>query len=52
MVIGFFLIVGTAGASDLDLITVKEIILKGGSGLLLILTGYVGLRLGGCEYVY
>lgn len=49
--IGFYILVGTAGASDLDLICMKEIIGRGGVGIGLLLAGYGGFKLGGSRYV-
>lgn len=51
MLIGLFILLGTAGASDLDLISTKEILGRGGVGIGLFLAGYGGLRLGGASYV-
>lgn len=52
MFIGFYVLVGTAGASDLDLIGMSDIISRGLIGIVLMLTGFIGVKIGGGRYVY
>lgn len=48
---GFILMLGMAGASDLGTIDLKTIILNGSISVILMLIGYFGLKVGGCNYV-
>lgn len=41
---GFFLIVGTAGASDLELIAISQILKQGAAGLALLAVGFLCCR--------
>lgn len=52
MLIGFVLILGTAGNSDLGLISFKTKVIKCLIGLVLIGIGYIGLKLNGSKAVY
>lgn len=49
--VGFVVMVGTAGASDLNTIDFETILVQGGIALALILIGFVGLKLSGWEYI-
>lgn len=51
MVAGLFLILCTAGSSDLNLIDFKTILIRGGIGLLLCVLGFVGLKASNWEYI-
>lgn len=44
MAAGFFVLLGTAGSSDLNLIDFKTALIQSGIGLALFGVGYVGLR--------
>lgn len=51
LVIGFILIVGTAGSSDLDLISIESLVIRMSIGVLLMAFGFIGLKLSAVEYV-
>lgn len=47
---GFIIVFGTVGASDLELIDLKRLMIRGGIGVLLITICFVGLTIGGYNY--
>lgn len=47
--LGLFIIIGTAGASDLESIGLKDFVIRGGIGLILMIIGLVGLEIGGFD---
>lgn len=49
---GFILMIGTVGASDLNIIDFEKIFVQASIALLLILVGFFGLKLSGFEYIY
>ena len=51
MFAGFIVMVGTAGASDLELIDWNTILKQSVISLVLMFVGYIGLRLSDCEYI-
>ena len=51
MLAGFYVILCTAGASDLNQINMSEIIVRGCIGVVLLLVSYIGLKLSGWEYI-
>ena len=48
---GFVTILGTAGASDLNLVTFNELLLRGVIGAGLLLIGYVGLKASNFKHI-
>lgn len=48
---GFMTIFGVAGASDLNLIDTNTLIVKSCIGVVLLLVGYIGLKLSGWKYI-
>lgn len=42
--VGFFIVLGTAGSSDLNLIDFKTIIIQGAIGVALVWIGFIGLK--------
>lgn len=44
VIVGFFLILGTAGRADLNLISFKMMFLQSALGLWLLVTGAIGLK--------
>lgn len=48
---GFVTILGTAGASDLNLIDVNTLLVRGCIGVGLLLIGYVGLKATNWKYI-
>jgi len=46
---GLFILIGSAGASDLNQISVERFIIQGLIGLFLLLVGGVGLKKGGYD---
>ena len=48
---GFMTIFGVAGASDLNLIDMNTIIVKSCIGVVLLVIGYIGLKLSGWKYI-
>ena len=46
---GLFILIGSAGASDLNQISVERFIIQGLIGLFLLLVGVVGLKKGGYD---
>ena len=51
MFIGFVLMVGTAGSSDLNLIDWDTILKQSLIALILMTVGFIGLKLSGWEYI-
>lgn len=52
MVVGFVIILGTAGSSDLGMIDDKAIVIRGAIGLACMVVGYCGAKLSGANYLY
>ena len=48
---GFVVMIGTAGASDLNTIDFETSLIQSGIAIALILFGFVGLKLSGWEYI-
>ena len=48
---GFILMIGTVGASDLNIIDFEKIFVQASIAMLLILAGFFGLKLSGWEYI-
>ena len=51
MLAGFILMIGTAGASDLNMVDFEKIFLQASIAMLLILVGFFGLKVSGFEYI-
>ena len=51
MFVGFVVMVGTAGSSDLNTIDFKTALVYSLIGLVLMFIGFVGLKLSGWEYI-
>lgn len=50
IVLGFLVVLGSAGSSDLGVITATEFLLQVIGGVLLLFIGFVGLEIGGYEF--
>lgn len=50
MTVGWFLIMGTAGASDLHLLDFKTVLIRGGLGAFMMIMGYINLRIYGFKF--
>lgn len=48
---GFILMIGSAGASDCNLVDFETLLLQGAIAIALILFGFVGLKLSDWEYI-
>ncbi len=46
---GFLIVIGSAGASDLEMIGLTDLIIRGSIGAVLIIIGVVGLKKGGYD---
>lgn len=51
MFIGFLLMIGTAGSSDLGLISFERLVIRMCLGIIMITGGYIGLKLSNWEYI-
>ena len=51
MFAGFIFMIGTAGASDLNMIDFEKIFIQASIALILMLVGFLGLKLSGWEYI-
>ena len=49
--LGFVVMLGTAGASDLDTLSFEKIVIQSALGLVLMVVGFIGLRLSDCKYI-
>lgn len=49
---GFMFMVGTAGASDCNMIDFTQVVIQGLIALALMLIGFIGLKLSDYEYIY
>lgn len=47
---GFVYLIGSAGASDLEIINVTEFMIRGVIGLLIVFIGLIGLKIGGYRF--
>lgn len=47
---GFVFLIGSAGASDLEVINAIEFMIRGVVGMLMILIGLIGLKIGGYRF--
>lgn len=51
MFAGFFVLFGTAGSSDLNLLDFKRFLIQSIIGTALAVIGFIGLKLSGWEYI-
>lgn len=52
MVAGFVIMLGTAGASDFNEISMRSLVIYGGIGISLVSVGYLGAKFVKAEYIF
>ncbi len=48
--IGFLIMFGSVGASDLELISIERLVIQSSIGMLLVTVSLIGLKIGGYEH--